>query len=325
MNPRKELWVNLALSGGTFLLLLVGVEQILRAVDYEYNPLKITVGSTEDLRDYHIFRDQHFVIDPDLIWRPKAGFDVFNAQGFRGPLLPRPKPAGSFVIFTVGDSNTLGWSEGGANWPEGLGALLQRRGGRGQVVNAGVYGYTSHQGLFRLRETLAYGPDLVLISFGSNDAQWVRVPDRDFAGRESMGRRVERVLRRFRVGQLAVAGWQTLASFWASEPVARVELAEYRENLRRMVAEGRERGVGTVLLTRPYVGEVWQEWRWKRQAHLYNLATVEVAESEDVSVIDLYSLFKGRDELFADESHFTDEGHHRAAQIVFQALEPLLP
>lgn len=31
-----------------------------------------------------------------------------------------------------------------------------------------------------------------------------------------------------------------------------------------------------------------------------------------------------KDELFADESHFTEEGHRVAAAIVFQDLRPLL-
>ena len=39
-------------------------------------------------------------------------------------------------------------------------------------------------------------------------------------------------------------------------------------------------------------------------------------------LIDLYHDFKDREDFFLDESHFTREGHERAARIVYRHLLP---
>src|SRR5262245_5268537 len=68
------------------LVLALGlVEVILRVVDYQYTPLRIQVlQNWSEWRYYHSFKDEHFVYDPYLIWRPKKGYSVFNSQGYRG-------------------------------------------------------------------------------------------------------------------------------------------------------------------------------------------------------------------------------------------------
>ena len=72
-------------------------------------------------------------------------------------------------IVALGDSNTSGWDvDEGANWPAQLQALFSRDGRRAEVVNAGVWGYTSFQGRRRFDEILPFHPDIVLVSFGAN-------------------------------------------------------------------------------------------------------------------------------------------------------------
>jgi phospholipase/lecithinase/hemolysin len=53
---------------------------------------------------------------------------------------------------------------------------------------------------------------------------------------------------------------------------------------------------------------------------LYTAATVSGAAARDVPVIDVYSRFKTSDDLFADESHFTDAGHQLAARAIAREL-----
>ena len=318
--------VNLLVAGFTVAVCLLVAEQLLRAIGFEQDPLKIQVGDVPDRRLYHVFEDRHFVYDPDLIWRPKRDYGVFNSQGYRGPEMPVPKPKGTFRVFAIGDSNTLGWGgAGGANWPEFLGHLLRERDARFRVVNAGVYGYSSHQGLIRFRQSLVHGPDLVLISFGSNDAQPVSVPDREFTAIE-VGRSGWRgKLVRFRLGQLFLSARRSFASWRSSGLEARVSLEDYRSNLNEFVELARKHGIAVVLLTRSYLSRMRSVVRWKTSAHQYNFVTAEVAQEQDVALIDLYSHFKGREEFFADESHFTGEGHRKAAEVVLESLEPLLP
>jgi lysophospholipase L1-like esterase len=307
------------------LLVAVGAAELaLKLVGYEYRPMRIATGDASDARLYHLFSDENFVYDPEMIWRPKAGFGVFNSLGFRGAELG-DKPEGGVRVATVGDSNTLGWSgPEGAHWPADLERVIEAAGVPAEVINAGVWGYSSQQGVPRTREVLALEPDLVLVSFGSNDAHFVTRSDSEYSGRSEGMWRVVRFVRGLRVAQLLTAAADRFDPS-SVELAPRVPLADYRSNLRQMIAEVRATGAEPVLLTRPYIGAVTAPEVWKNRAPDYNLATAEVAGEEGVLLVDLYSFFKDRDALFADESHFTAEGHQLAGSVIADHLRPLLP
>jgi lysophospholipase L1-like esterase len=306
------------------LLALVLGEQFLRLAGYQYRPVSIDVGNTEDARYYHLFGSDQFVYDPDLIWKPRPGADVFNAEGFRGPLMGRAKDPGRLRIITIGDSNTLGWAgPEGPNWPQSLGRLIAERGIEADVVNGGVWGYSSLQGLARLRQALAYDPDLVLVSFGSNDAVQVAVPDRQFGGKSETRRRLEAWFNHYRLGQLATAVVNASRK-GGTGLESRVGLDEYRGNLRQMIEMAAAQGVQLVFLTRPFELQIPDDVWWKNFGYDYNVATAVVAAEAGIPLVDLYTHFKGRREYFADESHFTGEGHDLAARVVLTELEPFL-
>lgn len=322
---------TLAVALLSLMLALVVGEVALRIADYSYSPMAIELKLHADQRSYHAFRQDEFEYDSALIWAPRPGRSVFNAQGFRGPVLQKQKPAGEFRIFAVGDSNTLGWAEkSGANWPASLGRILAKRHPECAVVNAGVWGYSSYQGLARLRQVLRFQPDLVLFSFGANDAHPVTVPDSHYVATPEALEALEggtSRLSRLRLVQLFVAVRDRLAaSGRAQAPVLthRVPLEDYRANLEQAIALAHGHGVKIVLLTRPYVGESHDPHWWKRFGRDYNEATVEIGRRHHVPVVDLYSAFKDLDSDFVDESHFTARGHHDAAAIIAASLIPLL-
>ena len=91
-----------------------------------------------------------------------------------------------------------------------------------------------------------------------------------------------------------------------------------------MIRLAREAGAAPVLLTRPYVGESNHPLWWKNVGADYNTATVEVAIAQQAPVIDVYTAFRDRRGYFADESHFTREGHRLAAELILSELGPLL-
>ncbi|MCP4201036.1 MAG: hypothetical protein GY769_03795 [bacterium] len=319
---RARLFKLLLLLAGVALALIVA-EHGLRLMGWEYKPLSVHVRDREDARGFHLFDDDHFVYDPRLLWRPKASFGVFNSQGFRGPEVSRRRSEGELRIVTVGDSNTLGWAgENGANWPEALGQRLTSMGTRVTVVNAGVWGYSSAQGLERLEEVLPYQPDLVLVSFGANDAHRVSRSDREFAEASQWLRRITRWLTHFRLGQLAAVSVRGDSPTGELNP--RVPLDKYRQNLTQMSVMIRSTGAEPVFLTRPFTGSINDPLVWKNFAFDYNAATVEIAAQQAAMVVDLYSYFKGRPEFFSDESHFTADGHRLAAAIVADHLKPYL-
>ena len=69
-----------------------------------------------------------------------------------------------------GDSLTAGFgAEPGNSYPDFLQKDLDVAGLRWHVINAGVSGDTTTDGLNRLSEVLAYKPSIVIVEFGGND------------------------------------------------------------------------------------------------------------------------------------------------------------
>ena len=69
------------------------------------------------------------------------------------------------LIVAFGDSLTAGFGvEPGLSWPDDLEKLIHRK-----VVNAGVSGDTTTDGLNRLPEVLGYHAKIVVLEFGGND------------------------------------------------------------------------------------------------------------------------------------------------------------
>lgn len=314
---------EIALLAGALLLALAAGEIGLRLAGYRYSPLKVLTPLTEsDYRFQHVFGSADFTFDPVLIWRPLPTHGVFNTQGFRGHEVRGPKSPATVRLLAVGDSNTLG-HQGleGANWP----LFLETFDSRLSVLNAGVYGYSSFQGLRRLRECLDFAPDVVLISFGANDAHLVGLSDSAYAQRLAGRERLLRIVTRSRLGQLLVDAYDKMQARRAGPAlVQRVSLDEYRENLRQMIRLCRERAARPVLLTRPFKGRTHDPESWKSLGPDYNQITREVGAETGVPVVDLYKAFKRRPVLFEDESHFTREGHWEAARYVFSEIQPLL-
>ena len=96
-----------------------------------------------------------------------------NSKGYNAREARYEKPAGVYRIVTMGDSSTFGWGVDTAKiYPHVLESLLAARhpGMTFEVVNLGVCGYSSLQGRVLLRgEGLDWHPDLLVISYGSND------------------------------------------------------------------------------------------------------------------------------------------------------------
>ena len=319
---------RLAVVVGSVMLAAAVVEIALRAAGYEYSPLKIGAGVSSDWREEHAFRDRHLVYDPVLIWRPRSSqFSPFNPDGFRGAPIEHAKRTGTRRVFALGDSNTFGWAvDDGANWPSQLQGLFTADGLAVEVINAGVWGYTSFQGLRRFHELIAFRPDVVLVSFGANDAHPVRVPDAQYVARHDRIDQLTRATRRSRLAQLLVDVWDkaVVATGASTALVPRVSVDEYAANLREMVRTGRDRGIRVVLLTRPFTGSSDDPASWKTLAPRYNAAVLSVGSAENAPVIDVHNAFRGRPELFDDESHFGVEGHRAAAAFIYRELVTII-
>jgi len=82
------------------------------------------------------------------------------------PLKPDDRP----VIVAFGDSLTAGYGTNpGESYPDDLQSDLDARGYRYHVVNAGISGDTTKDGVERLSSVLARHPVVVIVAFGGND------------------------------------------------------------------------------------------------------------------------------------------------------------
>lgn len=103
-----------------------------------------------------------------------------SARGFNTDDVPFEKPPATFRIVAMGDSSTFGWGvDPGRTYARRLQDALRGEypGAAIEVINLGVCGYSSLQGLVLLSRAAAqYQPDVVTLSYGSNDFSPVPEP-----------------------------------------------------------------------------------------------------------------------------------------------------
>ncbi|MCP4656240.1 MAG: hypothetical protein GY856_12580 [bacterium] len=279
-------------------------------------------AGVEDWRMAHITADRYREPDPVLFWRP-IDRRPYTSQRFKGPEVQPAKPAGTFRILCYGDSNTDGPDRGG--WPERLHALLPADGGY-EVLNAGVAGYSSHQGLVRFRsEAGRFQPDLVLVSFGWNDpAPALGSPDKDFQMPSSLRVGVERWLIHYRFYRVARYYLRPRAPVPRKVVVPRVSREDYLDNLKGFVETARAHQIEVVFLTRPHreLEAVLREdvRSWKSRVPDYNQDLRRFGREAGIPAIDVQGNFSQRPDLFVDECHFTPAGHRKMAALLYDAL-----
>ena len=227
------------------------------------------IGLTDVLGRERIGIWQWTRYDPVLGHGNVPGFSVpdlqvqINALGFRGPEIARRKSPDVVRIFCLGDSTTFGiWREGpryvraDAPYPAALQRLIDADGYRVEVVNAGVLGQTSNEGLVQLlTQILPLDPDVITLRFGNNDhGQRLLLDATPLATRweyplfrtlPSLTWHSEAVRLLFHVYRNRIARVPTL-------PERRVPPPRFEENLERVVTIARERGIRVAFVDFPY-------------------------------------------------------------------------
>ena len=286
----------------------------------------------DDWRLATITGDEHREPDPVLLWRPVA-YKPYNAQRFKGPLVKNPKPANVIRIMCFGDSLTDGPPKGG--WPSWLKTSLDQHppGGarRFEVINAGVAGYSSHQGLLRfLQEIDRYQPDLLLVSFGWNDAaEAIGQPDKTFQIPPWPIVMCQRGLIQYRTYLTLMyysSGWRAQPPTTTARPVqSRVSIDDYLANLDRFRVEAAARKIPVAFLTRAHKlppETLSQSASWRGSVPKYNAALVAWARLRNVPLFDVQREFETLPEtMFSDECHLTTTGYQHMAEFIRDRLE----
>ena len=200
--------------------------------------------------------------DPVLGWqnlpRYRDGDIAIDSLSFRGRETTVRKAPGTVRIVCAGDSRTFGtWMDFRRvrfdnAYPPLLETIAAASGAtRVEVINAGVIGYSSAQGLrqFRVR-LLELDPDVVVVSFGFNDHSFAWNPAlRSLEPRRRWARALLYAFADVRTVQFGLRLYQSLAPHPAPFSVRWVDLEEYEYTLRRFVEMGRDHQIRLVFLT----------------------------------------------------------------------------
>ena len=160
---KKDLRINPALSLVSVIVILVFAEVIMR--------FAWRMGGWVERPIYR--RSAYPYLRYELVPEAKAGEISVNSDGFRGPEYSIPKPAKTFRIIMLGDSETLSIKLAQKDTlPMQLEALLNQNPKvlHYEVLNFGVEGYNTFQELEQLKtKGLKYNPDLVILNYCLND------------------------------------------------------------------------------------------------------------------------------------------------------------
>jgi lysophospholipase L1-like esterase len=279
--------------------------------------------------------------DPVLFWRNVPGFGPVNVQGFvnsTGRLYTTAKSKGVYRIVCLGCSCT---NRGWLTYPERLEKRLNE--GKNsettfEVINAGVGGYSSYQGLLYFADELIdYTPDVVTVYFGWND-HWraIHYPDKAQPNPGEFWVQLQNILNRMRIYQFLHKVIETLAVKDDGDQRdsfrPRVSLRDYRENLEAIVGTARTHGSRVLLMTAPQalsaesiaayqdMGVIPDQVDLIRLHAAYNDVVRGIAASHRVLLVDLARMFAAIPE---PRSYFMPDGvHHReqGLQIIADAL-----
>ena len=326
-TPRRWL-VGPAISLGLLLLLELAARLVTDPADFERFGQRTRTWIETGQQAFN----ECLAEDPELFWRllpdrtlPRVGNQPFfglisNHDGLRGPEVG-DKRDGVLRILVLGDSCAFGFGLPAEQaWPARLQAHLQEAGRPAEVLNAGVPGYSSAQGLVLARRLLPrLSPDLVVVAFGWNDSSvWDGLTDAQ--QRASMLRRAsdtETLLERSRAYlMIRKLTLQVMRGMRGRDSLApRVPPEEFAGNLAGIAELAGAAQARTLLVAWPFRDQVADPGRPRTpwQARL--------ADS-GLPLVDLVQEFRERGsvELFLDEGHANAAGADLAAQAVARAV-----
>lgn len=275
--------------------------------------------------------------DPqNTVWQGR----VSNSLGYRSPEFDLQKPPGTIRIACFGDSSTFGI---GAtmedSWPALLEDYLNARGEQKfQVINAGVPGYTSHQGLQHLRQEVdRLQPDIVFASYANNDFwRWGDRTDQQHArrfGTSSLHSRLMQSRLLQVVDHLVKPKAEPTASKWAQSTtfnyvspndgwVPRVSLEQFVANIEGMCDLCEARSIPMTLVLWPDQPQAAGEWSPRIE---YQDSLKKIATKRGVELADVVSIFQRNRELAVrsyvpnDIVHVDRSGNRLAALAASQA------
>jgi lysophospholipase L1-like esterase len=275
-----------------------------------------------------------WVLKPRLnAWRVNGNFEsspvdfCFSTTDARLRAMPELPGTERYRVLAVGDSCTFGFGvDDDKSWPAQLQTLLnaERTEGFVRVINAGVPGYTSFQGLQYLKDYgLALEPSLVIVSFWVNDeVPSFSISDEQRAAQYArIGYDSPLMYSRFYVGLKQLVRNTSLPSWKVNTSRPRLTEEEYEGTLKAICETCGANGVPVVLFM----------WPPKFQTILharslgYQLVAEKVASSVGAPFVSLVPEFNASPQkVYVDSIHGNETGCSIAARRLAVEVSRLL-
>lgn len=302
-------------------------------------------GEIAEFRRRQLFEGEPLKVPhPFLIMTNNPRMEGVNSLGFHDKEWTREKPAGRFRIACLGASTT----------EDGFPALMEtaikitRPLLDVEAMNFGNSGWTSAQSLINYSLNVAhFSPDVVILHDAANEAKTRGFGDfrtdysHAFKPLAAPAPRADAFAIR-RSDAYALAKWSRLRGVGANagisvydaimrpneRPVGMndFEIQVFRRNMSSMAALAARDGAKVLVATMPH-SKAHVEWGTHVPSHMEqaNGALREVAAEGGHALADLDREMTGREELFIDPVHLTQEGVKMKAKALAKAVEPFLP
>jgi len=306
------------------LIILLSIELALRVFQISYEIEPKYKEADISLRDRSISNLYSRISDGRFyILRENEGREV-NSDGFRGTSLNEFKNNDSLRILCLGDSTTFGVGriESKNTYCSQLKKLIEEDKGLSvEIINAGVPGYTSFQGLNSLKIKFRdYTPDIVITYFGNNDASSLfHKEDKDIKVFPKALTKTYNFLENSMM-------YKNLRNIYLNKIYAkkyklvkRVSVEDYRTNLLEIENITYTWGGKTFFISPVYLDNenITKAKKILRSMHI---------DKENTIYLESYfNLTKNMlTELFFDDCHPTIDGHKLIAKAIFEKIEPEL-
>ena len=224
------------------------------------------------------------------IIRNEHGDILINDLGFRGPFFQKQRDQDTFRIVALGGSTTAGMYENELTYPRILERMLNRSstGKRKiEVINAGVWGYTSCQVVKRYKkEIIDLKPDLILLMSGWNDINKMRVSNIERKSQYCMDHHPILVQSNiFRFLRLKIKENFNKFTVESGNRVLRKNIKFYMENLIEIIEDAKINGTEVVLVSLPGLFEGGHVDNFSAYAQFNGLSSREINYRQKVLIL----------------------------------------
>ncbi|MEJ5307142.1 MAG: GDSL-type esterase/lipase family protein [candidate division WOR-3 bacterium] len=272
--------------------------------------------------------NSHLIFNPIFFWEPIKGEYPYNRFGFKGDLQNIKKVKDEVRIFFIGDSNTEG--EDLHSFPYILQKRFEKEGRNNiKVINAGVTGYTSYQGLLRFKHyILKFSPDILVVSFGWNDASTF------FYGYDRHRQFPPGLLylydhlKNYNFVKFIISQKIKISSKKGLDDLPRVSPQDYENNILEFLNLSKNRKFEIILLTRPYnINQYKSEKDFRKNVTIYNEILRKISKEYRIKLIDLEKFFNEKEDksrYFVDDCHNNYLGFELISELLYDSLQNFL-